>query len=46
MKIINFTKKKMKLLTTEQQESYQNAKKFYICKEKSENKYLKDKKLS
>ena len=43
MKIINFKKKKMKLLTKEQQELYKNAKIFYICKEKFENKYLKDK---
>ena len=42
MKIINFKKKKMKLLTKEQQESYENAKVGY--KEKIENKYLKDKK--
>ena len=41
MKIINFKKKKMKLLTKEQQKSYENAKIFYICKEKFENKYLK-----
>ena len=34
----------MKLLTKEQQESYKNAKICYICKEKIENKYLKDKK--
>ena len=34
----------MKLLTKEQQESYENAKIFYICKEKIENKYVKDKK--
>ena len=34
----------MKLLTKEQQESYKNAKICYICKEKFENKYLKDKK--
>ena len=33
----------MKLLTKEQQESYENAKIFYICKEELENKYLKDK---
>ena len=44
MKIINFKKKKMKLLTKEQQESYENAKICYICKGKFENKYLKDKK--
>ena len=46
MKIINFKKKKMKLLTKEQQESHESAKICYICKEKFENKYLKDKKYS
>ena len=44
MKIINFFLKKMKLLTKEQQESDGNAKICYICKEKFENKCLKDKK--
>ena len=44
MKIINFKKKKMKLLTKEQQESYENAKICFICKKKIENKYWKDKK--
>ena len=44
MKIINFKMKKMKLLTKEQQESYGNAKIFYICIEKFKNKYLKNKK--
>ena len=44
MQIIKFKKKKMKLLTKEQQESYKNAKIYYICKEKFENKYVKDKK--
>ena len=34
----------MKLLTKEPQESYENAKICYICKEKFEHKYLKDKK--
>ena len=34
----------MKLLTKEQQESYENAKICYIWKEQFENKYLKDKK--
>ena len=34
----------MKLLTKKQQESYGNAKICHICKEKFENKYLKDKK--
>ena len=34
----------MKLLTKEQQESYENAKISHICREKFENKYLKDKK--
>ena len=42
--IISFKKKKMKLVTKEQQESYENAKICYICKEKFENKYVKDKK--
>ena len=41
MKIINFKKKKIKLLTREQKESYENGKIFlkknYICKEKFEN---------
>ena len=44
MKIINFQKKKMKSLTKEQQESYENAKIYNICKDKFENKYLKDQK--
>ena len=38
MKIINFKRKKMKLLTKEQQKSYENGKVCYICKEKFENK--------
>ena len=42
MKIINFRKKKMKLFTKEQQESYKNEKICYICKENFENKYVKD----
>ena len=43
MKKINSIKKKkkMKLLTKEQQESYENARICYICKEKFEIKYLK-----
>ena len=45
IKMINFKKQKMKLLTKEQQESYQNAKICYICKKKIENNYLKDKKF-
>ena len=44
MKIIDFRKKKTKLLTKKQQESYENAKICYTRKEKFENKYLKDKK--
>ena len=36
----------MKLLTQEQQESNENAKIYYICKEKFENKYLKVTKIS
>ena len=43
MEIINFKKKKAKLLTKEQQESYENAKLCYICKEKIKNKYVKNK---
>ena len=37
MKIINFKNKKMKLLTKEQQKSYENAKICYTCKKKFEN---------
>ena len=44
VKIINFKKKKMKLLVKQQQETYENANVCYICKENLENKYLKDKK--
>ena len=44
MKIIHFKKKKMKLLKKEKQESYKNAKNFYNCKEKLENRNVKDKK--
>ena len=35
----------MKLLTKEKQEPYENTKICYICKEKFENKYLKDKNI-
>ena len=44
MKIVSFKKKKLKLLTKEPQESYENTKICYVGKEKFENKYLKDKK--
>ena len=44
MEIINFKKKKIKLLTVEQKKSYEIAKICYICKEKFENKCVKDKK--
>ena len=44
MKIINFKKKKMKLSIKEEQESYENTKICYICKEKCQNNYSKDKK--
>ena len=37
MGIINFRKKKLKILTKEQQESYEKAKICYVCKEKFEN---------
>ena len=43
IKIINFKNKKMKLLTKDTQESYENAKICYTCKEKIDNKQLKDK---
>ena len=42
MKIVNFKKKK-NILTNEQQESNENAKISYICKEKFEDKNAKDK---
>ena len=45
MRMINFKKKKLKLLVKQQQESYKNEKICYICKEKFENKYLKNKKI-
>ena len=38
MKTITFKENKMKLLTKEQHESYENAKFCYICKEKFEKK--------
>ena len=41
MKINHFKQKKKKLLTKEQQESYENAKICYICKEKFQKKYFK-----
>ena len=44
MKIIKFKNKEMKLLTNKQQESYENAKIFYICKGKFEYKHANDKK--
>ena len=44
MKIINFKKKKMKSLTKEQRKSFENLNICYICKEKFEKKYVKDKK--
>ena len=37
-------RKKIKLLAKEKQKSYKNKNLRYICKEKFENKYLKDKK--
>ena len=43
MEIINFKKKKMKLLPKELQELYGNGKMCYICREKLKNKYMKDK---
>ena len=35
----------MKLLTKDEEESYENAKICYICQEKFENKYLNDKRI-
>ena len=43
IEIINFNKRKMKLLTNEQQKSYENAKICYICKEKFEDIHLQEK---
>ena len=40
MKKTNFKKKKMKLLTNEQQNSYQNSKICYICKGKFDDKHM------
>ena len=45
MKIINFETKKMMLLIKEQEESNENLKICYICKEKFGNKYLKVQKI-
>ena len=42
-KIINFKKKNRKSLTNEQQNSYENSKICYICKEKFEDKNPTDK---
>ena len=44
MKIIDFKKEKMKLLTKQQQKSYENVEICYICIGNFENKYVKDKK--
>ena len=44
LNIINFKKNQVKLLTNEQQGSYENTKTCYICKEQFENKHVKDKK--
>ena len=46
VKTINFKKKKLKLLTKEQKESYENSRIWYICTEKLENKDVKGKKYS
>ena len=43
MKIINFKRRSMKLLAKEHQESYENAKICYICKEEFEKKYSENK---
>ena len=46
MKITNFRQKKIKSLTKEQQESYENVKICDICKEKIENRFVKEKNIS
>ena len=45
MNINNFRKRKIKLLTKEQQESYENTKICYTSMDKFENKYLRDKNI-
>ena len=45
MEITNFKKKKIKLLTNEQQKPYEIVKICYICKENPEDKSAKDKKI-
>ena len=42
MEIINFEKRKMKLLISKQLKSYENTKICYICKEKFQDKHAKD----
>ena len=42
VKTFDFKKKAMKLLTNEQQNSYQNSKVCYICKDKVEDKHTAD----
>ena len=42
MEMINFKKKKIKLLTNEQQKPYEIVKICYICKENSKDKSAKD----
>ena len=43
-RIIHFKKRKIKLFTIEQQESYEKTKIYYILREKLEDKYTNDKK--
>ena len=43
-KYLILKQKTMKLWTKEQQESYENAKIYYVCEEKLKNKYLAYKK--
>ena len=42
MNIINFKKKKMKLLTKEQREWYENVKIYYVCNEKFDCHYTEE----
>ena len=46
MRTISLKKKKMKLLTKEQEESYENSIRCYISTENFEKVYFKEKKIS
>ena len=44
-KVVNFKKEKNEVIKKDHLKSYENAKICYICKEKLEDKYVKDKEL-